>query len=146
MGQLLGIAYRDASRQPMRVADTGFLSKAGGVEGDFRGRKGPRQVTVLCAEQWRAACAELDAELPWTTRRANLLISGITLGPACVGRTLRVGTALLRITRETDPCRRMDEQHHGLRRALTPDWRGGACAEVIADGAIAIGAEVQLLP
>lgn len=146
MGKLLGIAYRDASRQPMREADSGYLSRAGGVEGDFRGKKGPRQVTVLCLEKWQAACAELGAELPWTTRRSNLLVSGLAIGPECVGRTLQVGAALLRITRETDPCRRMDEQHDGLRRALTPDWRGGACAEVIADGAIATGDAVRLLP
>lgn len=139
MGKLLGIAYRDASRQPMRELHSGYLSRAGGVEGDFRGRKGPRQVTVLCSEQWQAACAELGVELPWTTRRANLLVSGLALGSPDVGRTLRVGAALLRITRETDPCRRMDEQHEGLRRALTPDWRGGVCCEVIGDGEIALG-------
>lgn len=146
MGKLLGIAYRDASRQPMRESASGYLSKAGGVEGDFRGKKGPRQVTVLCLEKWQAACAELGVALPWTTRRSNLLVSGLVIGPECVGRTLQIGTALLRITRETDPCRRMDEQYYGLRRALTPDWRGGACAEVIADGAIATGHAVRLLP
>lgn len=145
MGTLLAIAYRDAPRQPMREIGAGYLSRAGGVEGDFRGKKGPRQVTVLCVEQWRAACAELGVELAWTLRRANLLVSGIAIGPGAVGRTLRIGAALLRITRETDPCRRMDEQYPGLKRALLPDWRGGACAEVIGDGAIAVGAEAQLL-
>lgn len=144
-GTLLGIAYRDASRQPMRELDSGYVSVAGGVEGDFRGNRGPRQVTVLCAGQWQAACAELGVELPWTTRRANLLVSGIAVGPESVGQRLRIGGALLRITRETDPCRRMDEQHQGLRRALTPDWRGGACCEVIADGAIAVGDPVEWL-
>ena len=145
MGKLLGIAYRDAPHQPMREIGTGYLSRAGGVEGDFRGKKGPRQVTVLCAEKWQAACAELGAELPWTTRRANLLVSGVTIGPEAVGRTLQVGTALLRVTRETDPCRRMDEQHDGLKRALTPDWRGGACCEVIGDGEIAVGYAVAFV-
>jgi MOSC domain-containing protein YiiM len=143
VGRLLGIAYRDASRQPMRELRSGYLSRAGGVEGDFRGRRGPRQVTVLCAERWRAACAELGVELPWTTRRANLLVDGLALGPQSIGRTLRVGKALLRITGETDPCRRMDEQHEGLKRALTPDWRGGACCEVIGDGEIAVGDPVE---
>lgn len=145
MGKLLGIAYRDASRRPMREISAAYISRAGGVEGDFRGKKGRRQVTLLCLEKWRDACAELGVELPWTTRRANLLISGLRVGPGDLGRSLRVGEALLRITIETDPCPRMDEQHQGLKRALLPDWRGGACCEVIDDGEIRVGAAVQFI-
>lgn len=146
MGKLLGIAYRDGSRQPMREIDATKISLTAGVASDSRGRKhGPRQVTVLCAEKWRAACDELGAELSWTTRRANLLVNGLSIGPECVGRTLRVGTALLRITIETDPCSRMDEQYKGLKRALMPDWRGGACCEVVQDGDIGVGDTVQFV-
>ena len=145
MGKLLGIAYRDASRRPMREMSTAYISRAGGVEGDFRGKKGRRQVTVLCLEKWRDACAELGVELPWTTRRANLLVSGLAIGPEHAGRSLQVGQALLRITIETDPCPRMDEQYQGLQRALVPDWRGGACCEVIGDGEIDVGDGVRLI-
>ena len=87
-------------------------------------------MTVLSVEKWQAACGDLGVELPWTTRRANLLVSGLSIGPECVGRILQVGDAQLRITIETDPCPRMDEQYPGLKRALVPDWRGGACCEV----------------
>lgn len=146
MGTLLGIACRDGSRLPMRELDAARIGLDTGVASDFRGRKrGRRQVTLLCAEKWRAACADLGIELPWTTRRANLLVNGLPIGPECVGRTLRVGTAVLRITQETDPCGRMDEQYRGLKRALLPDWRGGACCEVIEDGDIAVGDAVQFL-
>lgn len=145
MGTLLGIAYRDASRQPMREISAAFISRAGGVEGDFRGKKGRRQVTVLSVEKWQAACGDLGVELPWTTRRANLLVSGLSIGPECVGRILQVGEAQLRITIETDPCPRMDEQYPGLKRALVPDWRGGACCEVLGDGEISIGDRVALI-
>ena len=146
MGTLLGIAYRDGSRLPMREIDAARISLDAGVASDFRGRKrGRRQVTLLCAEKWRAACAELGIELPWTTRRANLLVNGLPIGPECVGRTLSVGTAVLRITQETDPCGRMDEQYRGLKRALSPDWRGGACCEVVEDGDIAVGDPVRFL-
>lgn len=146
MGTLLGIAYRDGSRLPMREIDATRISLDAGVARDFRGQKrGPRQVTLLCAEKWHAACAELGIELPWTTRRANLLVNGLPIGAECVGRTLRVGTALLRITLETNPCGRMDEQYRGLKRALLPDWRGGACCEVLEDGDIAVGDPVQFI-
>lgn len=52
---------------------------------------------------------------------------------------LRVGPCRLRIRGETRPCERMDEAHRGLRAALGDHWGGGAYAEVLDDGAIAVG-------
>ena len=105
------------------------VSKDGGIAGDRRGAGGPgrlRQVTVLSAEVWQRVCDQLGADLPWTLRRANLLVSGIDL-PREAGARLSVGDLDLEVTMETAPCSRMDEQHQGLRTALTDDWRGGVC-------------------
>lgn len=113
-----------------------------GVEDDFRGRPGDRQVTVLSREAWQRACEELGRELPWTTRRANLLIEGIELQQT-TGRELQIGTLVLRICGETDPCGRMDEQAAGLTAALTPEWRGGACCRVITGGTVSVGDSVR---
>jgi MOSC domain-containing protein YiiM len=49
----------------------------------------------------------MDADLPWTTRQANLLVDKLTFSPVDVGRTLRIGDIELEITQETDPCSRM---------------------------------------
>jgi hypothetical protein len=39
-----------------------------------------RQITVLAREAWEAAAAALgDPDLPWTVRRANLLVEGVEL-------------------------------------------------------------------
>jgi len=115
-----------------------------GIGGDFRGRPGRRQVTVLSQEAWQAACAVLGTALPWTTRRANLLIEGLSFGPGSVGSILQVGDIQLEITGETDPCERMTEAHAGLREALTPDWRGGVCCRVLTEGRITVGNLVSL--
>jgi len=138
MGRLLAIGTRRATKVPMDLHEACAVTPEQGVGADFRGRPSARQVTVLAKEAWAAACAELGTELPWTTRRANLLVEGIELAHS-TGRRLRIGGALLEVTGETDPCRVMDLQHAGLRAVLAPDWRGGASCRVVGGGPVAVG-------
>lgn len=142
-GKVLAIARRAKSRAPMETISAATVTVASGVDGDSRGKPDDRQVTVLTREAWEAACADLGSAPPWTTRRANILIEGLRV-EGKVGRTIRIGDLELEITGETDPCNRMDEQVHGLRQALTPDWRGGVTCRVRHDGAIAVGDAVTL--
>ena len=144
MGQLLGIAVRSASRAPMKTKQRAQITQQSGLEGDYRGKYGPRQITVLSQEAWNQACHDVQAELPWTTRRANLLISGIEL-ERTTRQVLQIGEVRLAITGETDPCQRMDMQHQGLRKTLTPAWRGGVTCFVLGEGTIQVGDEVELL-
>ena len=119
------------------------LSPEDGLDGDFRGRSVNRQVTVLAHEDWREVCSELGVDLPWTTRRANLLIEGVSLFDTA-GAKLHIGSAILEITAETEPCGRMEECHKGLRDALSSGWRGGVCCRVIVGGLLNVGASVDL--
>ncbi len=144
MGRLLGIAVRSAPRAPMETQDKISISQQNGLQGDYRGRYGPRQITVLSQEAWQAACQEVQTDLSWTARRANLLISGIEL-ERTTRQILQIGPVRLAITGETDPCERMDMQHLGLRQALVPAWRGGVTCFVMTPGEIQLGDEVQLL-
>ncbi len=144
MSSVLAIAVRAKPRAAMQTTDHVRLSVERGIDGDFRGTQKGRQVTVLSQAAWNKACAELDAELPWTTRRANLLIDGFEFGENDLGKTLRIGEVELIVTQETDPCSRMDEQHPGLTAALLPDWRGGVCCDVVTPGAIRVGDPVRL--
>ena len=138
MATLKGIACRAASREPMQLLTECEITMDAGVHSDSRGKPGHRQVTLLSADAWQTVCAELDVEIPWTTRRANLLLGGLTFGPDDVGRRIRIGGVELEITQETAPCPRMDEQHGGLTKALESDWRGGVCCRVLNGGRIAI--------
>lgn len=124
-----------------------------GVHGDFRGAVRPgksnrRQITLIEAESWDAALADLGLaahEAPvWSDRRANLLLSGLRL-PREAGSVVAIGPTLrIEITRECDPCERMEALAPGLRAVLTPDWRGGFCGRVLEDGEIAVGDEVRI--
>lgn len=152
-GRLGGIARHGRPRGPIETLEHVSVSTSAGLQGDFRGAvkpggKGRRQVSLIEAECWNAAMAELqvhaDALLPWHARRANLLIEGLRL-PREAGTILAIGASLrIEITQECDPCSRMEELVPGLKAALLPDWRGGFLGKVLTDGEIAVGDEIRI--
>ena len=144
-GRLIGIARKARRRAPMEEIQRARISAEGGVEGDHGPRPKRRVLTVLSREAWQAALDELGGagDAPWTFRRANLLVEGID-PPRAAGLRMRIGPVLLETTYETDPCARMDEQLPGLRKALEPDWRGGARARVLEEGEVALGDPVEI--
>ncbi len=145
MAILKGIAFRNKKKAEMMETDAVVVTPERGVEGCYRGKPSPRQVTVMSVEDWRSACAELNADLHWTTRRANLLVEDISFDPASVGSIIEIGKLRMEITIETDPCSRMEQAHKGLLKALMPDWRGGACCRVLSGGEIKVGDSVRVV-
>jgi MOSC domain-containing protein YiiM len=149
-GLLIGIARRAKSRGPMELLEHGLVTLDSGLQGDFRGAKFKnRQITVLAREAWDAALLDLadlagPADLPWTVRRANLLVEGVRL-PRARGGVLQIGPVTLEITGQTNPCHRMEEARAGLLSALHPDWRGGVTCRVVTGGALAIGDRARVV-
>jgi MOSC domain-containing protein YiiM len=143
-GILQGIAIREASRAPMKEQQQVEVTLTHGIVEDYRGT-GLRQVTLLDARQWQQVVAELGVDLPWHTRRANLLIDGIDL-QAAVGQRIQIGECRFAIGGETTPCSRMDELQPGLRRTLTPEMRGGVWGKVLRGGQVRVGDSVQIVP
>ena len=143
MSKLLGIATHAQSRALMESHEQIEVRCDTGLVGDFRGRAEGRNVVVLSRESWEAACAELDDELPWTTRRGNLLLEGVELANSA-GMRLQIGEVVLRITGECLPCGLMDKFRPGLRKALTPDWRAGVECSVLTPGTLQLGDGAQL--
>ncbi|GGP57253.1 MOSC domain-containing protein [Shewanella saliphila] len=134
---LEAIAYKTAKRGVMKPTFCANVTVERGVENDIFGRPGKRQVTVMSQQQWQLACEQINADLDWLTRRANLLISGYEFNAKDVGKIISIGTDLqLQITGETDPCKKMEMAHPGLEQALLPDWRGGVTCRVIQAGLI----------
>jgi len=142
-GKLIGIAKVAELRAPLQKMESSNITVEAGIDGDARVRKLNRQVTVLFRESWEDACRELDVELPWTTRRANLLVACVD-APQSVGCKIRIGDVTLEIMQETEPCMLMEQAHTGLKAALTPKWRGGVCCKVLSGGRIAVGDAVSI--
>lgn len=144
--KLIGIAVRDARKAPMCELKSVQVTEEAGLAGDYRGKPGSRQVTVMSQDSWSDACSEVEKILRWTTRRANFLIEGKTFGPDDVGSILKIGDMRLRINKELEPCYRMEEYCVGLEKALSPQWRGGVCCTVNQDGEARLGDDVEILP
>jgi len=144
VGRLVGIARREKKRASMEILEHAAVSEDSGVAGDFRGKPGRRQVTMLSVQAWQAVCDELGCDVPWTVRRANLLVDGLDF-PRAAGHIIQIGTVRLRTTMEVDPCSRMEEQISGLKKALQPDWRGGVACEVVAGGNVSLGDQVSII-
>ena len=150
MAEVIGLAVKHKKRAPMNVMNFGYINHRG-LLGEHRGRRrsgnGPiRQVTVISEEQWREACAEVGIERAGHARRANVCVSGLSVGPEDVGKYITIGdSVMLEITGETTPCERMDEIHPGLRAALAKGWRGGVTCSVEIGGIISVGDPTQYL-
>ena len=149
-GRLIGIARRPAPRARMQELDCVDVLVGAGLEGDHKGLKFPnRGVTILSREAWEIAIATLadlagPVALPWTVRRANFLIEGCAL-PRARGAILTVGALRLEVTAQTYPCRRMEQAHPGLMKALAPDWRGGVCCRVLTGGRVELASPFTLI-
>jgi MOSC domain-containing protein YiiM len=118
------------------VAEAGLLGNAN--------QGGRRQVTVISAEAWERATAELGRRVEPAARRANLMVRGLELRETR-DRTLVVGSCRILVGGETRPCNRMDEAAQGLQEALRPGWRGGVYGRVVEGGPIRVGDPVGWL-
>lgn len=139
-GRLIAVAWKEKPRAPMQIGAWARISVENGLEGDWRGAFENRQLTIMFADDWAKACAELGETRDWTIRRANLLVGGL-INPQAPGGVLAIGPVRLLITGETDPCSRMDAQWPGLRAALSSAWRGGLTTRVLTGGDIKTGDE-----
>jgi MOSC domain-containing protein YiiM len=140
-GRVEKLWLKRSHRGPMdEVQAVAFVAGQGVAGSVDRSRR--RQVTLLALEDWNAAIREAGAAVDPSFRRANLLVSGVSL-EGTRGRVLQIGTEVtLAVGGELTPCERMEEVHPGLQRALRPFWRGGVFAQVLSGGFVRVGDEI----
>ena len=143
MGVVLSLWLKRFKRGPMDRVLFAEAVAGRGLAGNAN-QGGRRQVTLIDEARWREALEALGVDVDPSTRRANVLLSGIDL-EGQRGHSLRLGQAVIRIYNELTPCHQMDEAQPGLRKALKPRWRGGAFGEVIEGGIIHVGDPVEWL-
>ena len=137
VGTIGAIAVRTAEGGPMREIDRAVATRDGGLNGDIDVSP-DRGVTFISAVQWREVAAELKTDLPWHTRRANVLVECAGLGDL-IGRSVQLGDVQVAILAETKPCGIMDRLHPGLLKSLLPDCRGGVYGRVLTGGTFQTG-------
>ena len=134
-------APRTAVEHVRAVAATGLEGDRyfGHVRGGGK-RDSERQVTLIEAEAVDAVRATGVVFAPGDARR-NVVTRGVRLNEL-VGRTFRVGGALLRGVERCDPCSRLTRlTYRGVERDLRD--RGGLRAEILESGDIRVGDAVD---
>ncbi len=140
-GKLEAIWIKRMKRGPMDSVEHATLERDAGLVGNAN-QGGRRQVTIIEREVWDRLMREVQGALSPSARRANLLISGLSL-TQCRKQILLIGRCRIRMLGETKPCERMEETLPGLQQAMAESWAGGAFGEVLDDGEILVGDSVS---
>ena len=140
-GRLARIWIKRFHRGPMDPVQQAELRAGQGLVGNAD-QGGKRQVTIIARGRWDHVSEAMADQIDPAVRRANVLVSGIELD-GTRGHILRIGGCRFRIHGETRPCERMDEAAPGLRTVMAQPWTGGAFAESLDAGTIALGDPVS---
>ena len=141
-GTLEAIWLKRQRGGPMSAVSEATAEAGGGLAGDANFGRTRRQITLIEKEVFDTLNGELGQPVDPALRRANLMVSGVSLANTR-DRKLRIGDCLLQVRGETRPCTIMEEQLTGLRDALDPDWRGGVFCTVLSDARIQVGDAVR---
>lgn len=143
MANVTALWLKPVHNGAMKPIDTLTLLAGKGIEGNAD-QGGWRQVTIISEDRWNQVNADLDATVDPQLRRANIMVAGLDLVESR-DRILELGGCRVEIRGETRPCRLMDEQHAGLRDALSPNWGGGVFGVVTQSGIVRVHDEARFL-
>jgi MOSC domain-containing protein YiiM len=152
-GRLLAIAIARQAKGPMELADSIEAVAGEGLRGDrygagigaaqFKGHRKPEnEVTLIAREAIDAANDEFNYTIEHLDTRRNLLTDGAPLNEL-VGKTLRVGEALLKGLELCEPCGYLEKRTFtGIKAALK--HRGGLRCCILKGATIRVGDSIEL--
>jgi MOSC domain-containing protein YiiM len=151
-GRLVAIYVALAAGAPMEARDRVDALAGAGLRDDryatgtgtySRTGRGRRDVTLIEREAVDAVRRDNEGiDVREEQTRRNLVTDGVALNHL-VGRTFRVGTVRMRGLRLAEPCEYLEQLTGlvGVRAALV--HRGGLRAEILDDGELRVGDEVE---
>jgi MOSC domain-containing protein YiiM len=151
-GKLLAIAIAEQAKGPMVNIAAAETIAGAGIVGDrygagigaaqFQGRRSPeKEITLIAQEAIDAANDEFNYTIDHLMTRRNLLTEGVPLNEL-VGRTFRVGGALLKGLELCEPCGYLEKRTFtGIKAALK--HRGGLRCCVLEGGKINVGDVIE---
>lgn len=151
-GKLIAIATAAQAKGAMQKAVSAKLVAGQGIAGDrygagvgaaqYRGRRAPeKEITLIARESIEAANDEFNYTIEHLETRRNLLTDGVPLNDL-VGKTFRVGQALLKGLELCEPCGYLEKRtFKGIMRALK--HRGGLRCCILEGGTIQVGDTIE---
>jgi MOSC domain-containing protein YiiM len=138
VGEVLHLFQALVHGQPVREFDEGIAVANKGFKECIHGRSGSsRQLLLMDVE----TLGEFGIS-PGRVKE-NITTRGIKLEGLLMGQRIRVGEALLEITKECEPCHQMDAIRQGLREALR--GRRGILCRVVESGQIRRGDAIEIV-
>lgn len=131
MATVSALHLKSGHAQPMLAVPRVDAVAGHGLSGDAHAGEKIRQVLLIESE----TLAEFN--LPPGAVRENIVVAGLELAGAAAGRRLRVGAAVLEITRDCAPCAYIESLRPGLRAQIR--GRRGTLARVLTGGPIQVG-------
>jgi MOSC domain-containing protein YiiM len=138
VAEVLHVFQALAHGQPVREFDEVFAVENKGLKDCVHGRPGSsRQLLLMDVET-------LDefGIAPGRVKE-NITTRGIKLEGLLIGQRIRIGEALLEITKECEPCHQMDTIRQGLQEALR--GRRGILCRVVEPGTIRRGDSIEII-
>jgi MOSC domain-containing protein YiiM len=151
-GHVVSIHVAAAAGSPMKAVDRVRALPGRGLEGDryflrtgtYSGTNGAdREITLIETEAINALRRDYGVALEASETRRNIATRGVPLNHL-VGRVFRVGQTTARGLRLCEPCSHM-EKLAGKRIRAGLVHRGGLRAQILAEGWIRVGDEVNVL-
>ena len=137
MAEVLHLFQCPAHGEPMRECEEAWAVENKGFRDCIHGRSGStRQVLLMDSETLE------EFGIAPGRARENITTRGIALGALALGQCLRVGEALLEVTKPCTPCHQMDEIREGLQEAIR--GRRGLLCRVVEPGRIRRGDRVEM--